>query len=175
MNPQDERFRARGNAELDRIHHDKVTPVNIAEAHARCTACQTIAVALQVVLYQSGAPVIAPVNRAVALNTSCNQCFTIARAIQYVIPVDDLDNVPHELNLLVDRVDQETDYLQHIRELNDDNIAEVQSHLDQLQADFAALQQYVSDLTDEKQDTNTLAPAPGVTSAPETPPTTETP
>ena len=44
-NQKDGAFRARGNAELDRIRTDAVTPANIAEAHASCTHYQTIAAA----------------------------------------------------------------------------------------------------------------------------------
>ena len=138
-NDRDGRFRARGNAELDRIRGDEVRPTNMAQAHASCTDCQTIAVAVQVAVYRRGASVLAPVNCAVAVNDTCTRCVTIARALQYVIPVDDLREVPREVNALVRRVDQEAGYFERIRDLDDANPREAEERLNGLETDFAML------------------------------------
>ena len=70
-------------------------------------------------VYRRGATVVAPVNRAVAVNENCTRCVTIARALQYVIPVDDCREVPREINELVRRVDLEARYFERIRDLDD--------------------------------------------------------
>jgi hypothetical protein len=163
-NDRDGRFRARGSAELDRIRGDEVSPNNIAEAHARCTDCQTIAVAVQVALYRRGASMVAPVNRAVAVNEDCTRCVTVARAIQYVIPVDDFREVPREVNELVRRVDREANYFERIKDLDRMDPREAEGRLNQLIADFALLQQYLNDMVDSKQDAPSSTPSPGITS-----------
>jgi putative peptide zinc metalloprotease protein len=163
-NRKDGAFRARGNAELDRIRGDNVTPSNIAQAHASCTDCQTIAAAVQVVVYQRGAQSIAPVNRAVAVNDQCTRCVTVARAIQWVIPVDDVREVPRQVGELVRRVDREANYFERIRDVDDVDTREAQARLNQLEADFVTLQQYLSDLQDTKQDNST--PTPGASASP---------
>jgi hypothetical protein len=162
-NDRDGRFRARGSAELDRIRGDEVTPNNIAQAHARCTDCQTIAVAVQVALYRRGARTVAPVNRAVAVNEDCTRCVTVARAIQYVIPVDDFREVPREVNELVRRVDREANYFERIKDLDRMDPREAEGRLNQLIADFALLQQYLNDMVDSKQDEPSATPSPGST------------
>jgi bacterioferritin-associated ferredoxin len=175
-NDRDGRFRARGNAELDRIRGDEVSPNNIAEAHARCTDCQTIAVAVQVALYRRGASTVAPVNRAVAVNEDCTRCVTVARAIQYVIPVDDFREVPREVNELVRRVDREANYFERIKDLDRMDPREAEGRLNQLISDFALLQQYLNDMVDSKQDapSSSPSPAPGSTVSPVTPAGTTT-
>jgi putative peptide zinc metalloprotease protein len=167
-NDHDGRFRARGNAELDRIRGDDVSPANIAEAHAQCTDCQTIAVAVQVAVYRRGAPVIAPVNRAVALNIECTRCVTVARAIQYVIPVDDFREVPREVNELVRRVDREANYFEHIKDLDKMDPREAEGRLNQLVADFALLQQYLNDMIDRREDSTSPTPSPPPSPSPST-------
>lgn len=159
-NSGDGRFRARGNADLDRIRGDNVSPANVAQAHAHCTDCQTIAAAVQIVIYRRGAATVAPVNRAVAVNEDCTRCVTIARAIQYVIPVDNLNDVPSEVNELVRRVNREADYFERIKDLDKTDPREAQQRLNQLEADFTTLQQYVSDMVDEKEDATTPTPSP---------------
>jgi hypothetical protein len=165
-NTSDGRFRARGNAELDRIHGDDVTPVNLAQAHARCTDCQTIAAAVQIVVYKRGASSVAPLNRAEAVNEDCTRCVTVARAIQYVIPVDSLNEIPPEVNELVRRVNREADYFERIKDLDKTDPHEAEARLNQLEADFTTLQQYLSDMVDEKEAATTPTPSPAASPGP---------
>ena len=65
-----------------------VDQTNTAVALASCTDCQTVALALQVVLVRGDADVVAPVNQAVALNTECALCVTYASATQIVLGFD---------------------------------------------------------------------------------------
>jgi len=62
-----------------------IAPVNLALAYASCTACQTVAISIQVVIYQNGAPTVTPQNGAVAINALCSLCDTLAAAYQFVI------------------------------------------------------------------------------------------
>ncbi|GAC1345261.1 MAG: hypothetical protein NVSMB29_19440 [Candidatus Dormibacteria bacterium] len=62
-----------------------VQPVNLALALASCKSCQTVAIAIQVIIYTAGASVVAPVNAAVAVNYLCTLCDTLASAYQFVI------------------------------------------------------------------------------------------
>jgi putative peptide zinc metalloprotease protein len=165
VNTQDGRFRARGNAELDRIRGDDVRPVNVAEARASCTDCQTIAAALQVAIYQRGADVIVPINKATAVNENCTRCVTVARAMQYVIPVDDLRSVPRDVDRLVKRINKEADYFEHIKDLDRVDPNEAQGRLNQLEADFASLEQFLNDVIDQKGEGGP-SPSPAVSPMP---------
>jgi putative peptide zinc metalloprotease protein len=62
-----------------------VDQTNAAVAYASCEECQTIAIAIQVVLVNSPVETIAPKNIAVAINDNCVTCVTVALAYQIVI------------------------------------------------------------------------------------------
>ena len=85
----DGKFRPKGRIQVNHIPGDNAQPVNDAEAYSSCTNCETFAIALQVDLISRTATTIAPQNIAVAVNYQCSHCSTSARAIQYVIRVDD--------------------------------------------------------------------------------------
>lgn len=104
-NRTDNRMRVRGNIEVNRILGDEVTPLNQATAYAMCTDCQTFSIALQINLISVHAKTIRPQNAAIALNYSCTRCVTVARAIQYVVQVED----PRE---------EQSDVSELVRELN---------------------------------------------------------
>ena len=69
---------------VTRVMKDVVDDSNAAAAVSSCTDCQSIAVALQVVLIMGEATVIAPTNLALALNIQCTACETLASAYQWV-------------------------------------------------------------------------------------------
>ncbi len=166
-NRQDGRFRARGNAELDRIHEDEVTPHNVAQARSTCSDCQSVAAAIQVVLYRRGASVVAPVNQAIAINESCHRCVTVARAIQWVIPVDDPRDVPDDVVRLVRAIDREMRYFESIKDVASMDPREAESRLNRLEAEVASLDQYVNDMRDEsrREADDTPTPRPGASPA----------
>lgn len=68
-----------------RVTSDIVDESNAAAAVASCEACQTVAIAIQVVLVFSEPEVITPENFAIALNVDCTSCVTAALAYQFVI------------------------------------------------------------------------------------------
>src|SRR5437773_3449365 len=100
-NKTDNRLIVRGRVDFNRTPGaDRIAPVNAAIAVASCVGCQTYAVALQINLYQRGASLVAPQNGAVAVNAGCSHCVTVARAVQYSIPVDDIATVPNDVRAL---------------------------------------------------------------------------
>lgn len=106
-NRRDETMRVRGSVQLKRIGGDVVEPVNVAGAFSSCTDCQSFAVALQIVLRNEDASVVAPQNAAVAINEECTRCTTVARALQYVVPVKDPKETPDDVRALVREMDRE--------------------------------------------------------------------
>jgi len=70
------------------VAHDPgptVANVNQAYAHASCTDCRTVAVAVQVVLVEGPTTDFRPTNVALALNENCLRCATFAFARQEVL------------------------------------------------------------------------------------------
>jgi len=63
----------------------EVSPDNTAMAIASCESCQTVAVALQVVLATGPAAAVEASNVAVAVNDHCQDCETLAVAFQFVV------------------------------------------------------------------------------------------
>jgi putative peptide zinc metalloprotease protein len=70
-----------------RVMGDVVDESNAAVAYASCDSCQTVAVAIQVVLVMSDPSVVTPTNVAIAINEGCTACETLASAVQYVLGV----------------------------------------------------------------------------------------
>jgi putative peptide zinc metalloprotease protein len=67
------------------VSGDVVDQQNAAVAYASCDSCQTVAVAIQIVLVMSDPSVITPENVAIAINESCTACETMALAYQFVV------------------------------------------------------------------------------------------
>lgn len=68
-----------------RVAGDTVDETNTAVAYASCETCQTVAIAIQVVLVTAEDPdVVSPENVAVAVNEECTTCATFAGAYQFV-------------------------------------------------------------------------------------------
>jgi hypothetical protein len=176
-NTEDRRFKARASIKLHRITNDDVDPVNIAFAQGRCTDCQTIAVAVQVVLYQRGARSVQPQNIALAANVGCTRCVTVARAIQYVIPVDDPKEVSAEISGLIKDIDKELRFLASVKTwdqiTSDESMARLQSVLDK----YAELHEYLWDMM-QRQTAPDAAPSsatPAPTASPSESPASPSP
>jgi len=65
-----------------------VDPTNAAVAVASCSDCQTVAIALEGVLVTGSPTTFDPTNIALALNSDCNNCQTLATAYQDVVQND---------------------------------------------------------------------------------------
>ncbi|HET7767378.1 MAG TPA: hypothetical protein VFN74_01310, partial [Chloroflexota bacterium] len=78
-------LRVRGNVQLNRITGEAVDPFNYGIAYNACgEGAATMAVALQLNLYQAGASYVAPENYAFAVNYGCTRCAALAYAVQLV-------------------------------------------------------------------------------------------
>lgn len=64
---------------------NRVDNQNIAYAHASCTGCRTVAVAVQVLVVNGSYSYASPKNAAVAINQNCVDCVTAAYARQYML------------------------------------------------------------------------------------------
>ena len=153
-NSEDKRFLARSSIKFRKLKTNEIAPVNIAFAQGKCTDCQTIAVAVQVIVYKRGATNVQPQNVALAANVGCTRCVTIARAIQYVIPVDDFDNVPDNVKRLVHRLDQELHYFEQVRSIDELNSDAAAARLQAAVNEFSELHQYMADLMTKKTGEN---------------------
>lgn len=72
-----------------RVMNDVVDNQNAAVAYANCQDCQTVAVAIQIVLVFSDPSTVTPENYAIAVNEGCDTCETVASAYQFVLSVPD--------------------------------------------------------------------------------------
>lgn len=70
--------------DIRRVAGDTVDQTNAAVAYANCDNCQTVAVAIQIVLVTTDPKVVSPTNVAVAVNEGCTTCSTLAAAYQFV-------------------------------------------------------------------------------------------
>jgi len=156
-NNQDGRFRFDGRADFVRVQGGNVTSRNEAQANASCTDCQTIAVALQLVVYKQGAQVVAPENAAIAINDHCTRCVTIARAVQYVIPVADPNDVPKDVKDLTKEINREMHALEGMKSLTQGNTSDVESQIDTILTRFDSLRSFLKDNRDEKDGDNAQA------------------
>jgi len=101
-NRNDGTLLVKGHVQLGRIPGAGVGPGNIAIAVNTCHAdCTTLAVALQVNLFDKNVQVFTPQNGAVAVNAGCDGCHAIAVAYQTNIGVDDPTHVPPDVNKFV--------------------------------------------------------------------------
>ena len=154
-NTENNRFMARASVKMYRIKGDDIIPVNLALAQGKCTDCQTIAVAVQVVFYQRGAKNVQPQNIAIASNVGCTHCVTIARSIQYVIPVDDLkEDVPDQVKRLVKDLDKEARYFASIKSIDELSSDEANQRLQRILDQYADLRQYLFDAMTQKTKDN---------------------
>ena len=165
-NDENMRFKARASIRLHRIENDDVNPVNVAFAQGRCTDCQTVAVAVQIVFYRRGASSVRPENIALASNVGCTRCVTVARAIQYVIPVDDpKSDVPPEIARLVKDMDRELRFLSSVKTWDQMTSEDAQARIQHVLDQYVDLQQLLRDTMQTARADN-ATPAPTGSSAP---------
>ncbi|MBI3965866.1 MAG: hypothetical protein HY329_09545 [Chloroflexi bacterium] len=107
VNQANYQLSVRGSIQLNRIPGPSVEPVNHVMAYSSCAHCQTLGVALQINLISRTATRITPQNAALAINSDCTGCYTVARAMQYVHQVDDPTQVPPEITALLRELDRE--------------------------------------------------------------------
>lgn len=75
--------------DVHRTMNSVIDETNIALSYASCEGCQTVAVAIQIVLVSSDPNSIVPENVAISINEQCISCETMASAYQFVIGTGD--------------------------------------------------------------------------------------
>lgn len=70
---------------IRRLTADVVNTQNAAVAYASCTACQTVAISIEVLLIAGTPTQFTPTNIAAAINQNCTLCDTVALAYQFAV------------------------------------------------------------------------------------------
>lgn len=151
QNKTDNRLRVRGKIQLNHIPGADAQPENDAEAYSSCMDCSTFAVALQVDLISKTATTIAPKNTAVALNVQCSHCTTVAKAVQYVVQMDDPSQTPDNVKDLIGQMQQQLNAAAHDK---DETVADAEAKIDAVIAQFNVLGQSLYTQRDQKDDDN---------------------
>lgn len=159
INHSDGRVKMDGRVRLDQISGPNVGPKNEAFSFSSCTDCDTVAVALQIDLYQAGAHDVQPFNKAVALNYQCTHCVTVALAFQYAIPVADPKQVPSDVKKMIQEMNDELSIIRNPHESVTDAVQQVNAVISQFQ-------EYAVDLT-AQQDQATDPTTPGASPVPD--------
>jgi len=113
-----------------------VDPSNAAVAASSCTDCQTVAVAIQVVLVSGTTDTYTPTNVAIAYNQDCTDCVTLADAFQFVFGTG-----PRPAHLTAEGHKQLAQIRQEYEQLKHSGLPP-----DQLQARISELAQQVFDV-----------------------------
>ncbi len=120
---------------VTRVMQDVVDDSNAAAAVSSCIDCQSIAVALQVVLIMGEASVIAPTNLALALNVNCTACETLASAYQWVFTTGGPVRFTAEGNRRLAEIRRA--FLELLRNAENLTLAELQAAIDELAQQLA--------------------------------------
>jgi hypothetical protein len=174
-NKTDNRLIVRGRIDFNRIPADRIAPVNAAIAVGSCADCQTYAVALQINLYQRGASVVAPQNAAVAVNAACSHCVTVARAVQYSIPVDDLSVVPNDVRKLAKALDKELKAVEGNYDVGTFNVYQANARINTVVSEFKTLANGLLDEYRIETAAESPSQSPGASSPAIDPNATDTP
>jgi hypothetical protein len=149
-NCTDDRLRVRAAIQLNTIPGRVVTPLNEAFAESSCVHCQTLAVALQIDLYSAErATDVEPQNFAVAINSNCTGCVTVARAIQYAQGVDEPRDVSEDISETVNDLANELAAIQSNPSIT---LPEAESRLNAVIVRFNALGGSLGDQREERDD-----------------------
>jgi hypothetical protein len=175
VNQSDARFILRGSIDLNRTPGPNVGPVNFAYSRASCADCRTLAVALQINLYERGAPKVTPQNAAVAVNVGCTGCATAAYAAQYVIPVDELQAVPRDVDALAREMDAELRGLAVAANQGSITPDDAMARLDALLERFRDLARYLKRTADIATEQDSPDASPSVPADETSPPTSPAP
>jgi putative peptide zinc metalloprotease protein len=120
---------------IRRAGGEVVDDTNAAVAYASCESCQTVALALQVVLVLSEPDVITPTNLAIAINENCTTCTTAALAYQYVIGTGGPVRFTAEGNRRIAAIRRELEELRR----SGLSLEELLPRIDALRAELAAI------------------------------------
>jgi putative peptide zinc metalloprotease protein len=142
---------------------DTIDSGNAAVAYASCTDCQTVAIAIQVVLISGyDSSTVSPENLAIAINESCSLCDTLASAYQFVLTAEG------NLHFTADGNRRLAALRQALRDLGrgDLPVEQIQAKLDTLMDELAAI------LSTELVPSGPVATKPTPTAVPSSAPAT---
>jgi hypothetical protein len=111
VNTKDDSFVFRLTFAILQVTGAVVDNQNAAVAYSNCSLCQTVAISIQTLLVSGDATTFAPVNEAIALDQSCDQCDTLAIAYQFVVGIgsrlkftaegrQEIADIRHQLEML---------------------------------------------------------------------------
>ncbi len=107
--------------DVRRVSNGVVDQTNSAVAYANCENCQTVAIAVQIILVAGSPDVVSPQNIAVAVNEDCISCQTLALAYQFVLGGGEPLEFTHEGRKQLKRIQREFKKLGK-KKLTDDEI-----------------------------------------------------
>jgi putative peptide zinc metalloprotease protein len=120
---------------IERVVDDVVDNDNAAIAIASCNRCQTVAIAIQVVLIFSNPSTVTTDNLALALNIECNLCETLASAYQLVVTTGGPVRLTKKGTKMIRQLTRQIEKLRK----GDLSIFEIQSALDPLVTQLFAI------------------------------------
>jgi putative peptide zinc metalloprotease protein len=121
--------------QIVRVTGEIVDQSNAAVAYASCESCQTVAIAIQIVIVMSDPSVVTPQNLALAINDGCNLCETLASAVQFVVGTGGPVEFTKEGKEALNRIRKEFQELKH----SGLSILEIQARVDELTAQIAEI------------------------------------
>jgi putative peptide zinc metalloprotease protein len=142
-----------------------VDATNAAVAAASCSDCQTVAIALEAVLVAGSPTTYDPTNIALAINSGCNNCQTLATAYQDVVQHDTRVRITGAGRQQIASIRQDLDSLRN----SGLDIFAIQQRVNEDAAAFLNVLQ--SDVVPIGQPTATVSPASTTTSTSVTPTT----
>jgi putative peptide zinc metalloprotease protein len=113
---------------IRKIGGDVVDETNAAVAYSSCTSCQTVAIAIEIVLVTGNPSVVTPTNVAIAINDQCTLCVSVADAYQWVVSVSSDFRFSHDAMQEIKRI------VKAIHDLGKSELsaAEIQARLEEL-------------------------------------------
>ena len=150
---------------IKRVAGDVVDETNAAVAYASCTQCQTVAIAIEIVLVTGNPSVVTPTNLALAINDQCTLCVTVADAYQFVV------SAPEGFSFSPHGMQEIRRIVKAIRELGKGDLtaAEIQARLEELVKELrAVLVDELANAGKEQGDEGGRGPPNGTTTAPTT-------
>jgi putative peptide zinc metalloprotease protein len=150
------------------VMSDVVDQSNAAVAVSSCNECQSVAVAIEIVLIESNASTIQPTNMALAINVDCTLCVTVADAYQFVYSTGGAVHFDAEGNKTLADIRKELEKLKH----ENLTLAELQATLDDIKARILDVLAHHLVATGKPEERSNAPPRAATTTSPESPPTT---
>ena len=149
---------------------DVVDQSNAAVAVSSCTDCQTVAVAIEIVLVESNASTVEPKNVALAINVDCTLCVTVADAYQFVYSTGGAVHFDADGNKILADIRNELEKLKH----QNLTLQELQAKLEDIKARILDVLQHHLVAAGKPEKQANAPPSAETSTSPESQPTTDT-